>query len=93
MITQQLALPAGCIEGCALCTSRREPHDWHEDENWISHACQFPADQQAQIVPRDRGRRHPHDGIRPEWSGYCVIGDCNCTCHEADEVPINALEP
>ena len=79
---------------CKLCADRNEPHDYHADDNWISHACQYPADQQAEILESHRGHRHPWDGRRPEWSGYCVIDTCNCTCHAGDDVEIRefALE-
>lgn len=67
-------------------------------EPWISHGCQFPTDQQAVLVPSDMKRRHPYAGLRPEYSGYCVIDQCDCECHQAqpeigEEVNIDDLDP
>jgi hypothetical protein len=50
-------------------------------ERFISHACKYPAEPQAEIMRGHRGRRHPFEGSRPEWSGYCVPNRCNCKCH------------
>jgi hypothetical protein len=49
---------------------------------FISSACRFPRQGQAEIIPEDRGSRHPVPGSRPEFSGYCVVADrCECKCH------------
>jgi hypothetical protein len=52
-----------------------------ERELIISFGCQYPRAQQAEITPRWQGRRHPVHGDRPQWSGYCVIVECECPCH------------
>jgi len=44
-----------------------------------SFGCSRPAEQQAEILSCDQGRRHPFEGARPEWSGYCL--GCSCRCH------------
>jgi hypothetical protein len=65
--------------------------------SFISFACMYPAERQAQILSCDRSRRHPYGGKRPEWSGYCVIGSCACECHRGPRVcancggPLNAI--
>lgn len=48
--------------------------------NGKSFGCRYPREQQAEIIPAHRGRRHPGKADRPEWSGYCV-GPCACKCH------------
>lgn len=56
-------------------------------EDFISLACKFPKQPQAEIVRRDRRVRHPHAGPRPENSGYCVVADrCACKCHQEASV-------
>jgi hypothetical protein len=49
--------------------------------SFVSFACTHPSEPQAEILPADRARRHPYEGNRPQWSGYCVIGKCACECH------------
>jgi hypothetical protein len=70
----QLGLPFDDNKG----RERRKP--------WISFGCQNPREQQAMISPNYRDRRHPYDGARPEWSGYCPVTSCACSCH-LDEAP------
>lgn len=68
------------------------------NEPFVSHACEFPADQQAVLIPGSMKRRHPWIGHRPEYSGYCVIDTCACECHQAQpgelakEVRLDAFE-
>lgn len=47
----------------------------------VSFACQYPAERQAEILPADQGGRHPYNGNRPQWSGYCTVDSCVCECH------------
>lgn len=54
------------------------------EKAFTSFGCQHPDQQQAPISPIHQGRRHPHDGERPEYSGYCVIESCACPCHRND---------
>jgi hypothetical protein len=49
---------------------------------FVSHACMYPAETQAVIGPEPQGRRHPYEGYRPKFSGYCVIDICACECHQ-----------
>lgn len=85
------------LPGCPVCIAKNEPHAWHEDSIFISHACQFPIDHQADILPWNENAiytRHPWDDSRPEWSGYCLVTDaCRCTCHEGDDVMIMEFDP
>jgi hypothetical protein len=53
-------------------------------EPMVSHACEYPRDQQAPISPSYQGRRHPYEGDRPQWSGFCVADQCACDCHRND---------
>ena len=48
--------------------------------NGVSFGCRFPKEQQAEILTVDQIYRHPYNGKRPLWSGYC-IGGCLCECH------------
>lgn len=57
------------------------------EKAFTSSACLHPAQQQATISPEQRGRRHPYDGDRPEFSGYCVSDKCACPCHYDDALP------
>jgi hypothetical protein len=56
-----------------------------ERELRVSFGCENPRAQQAEITPRYQGRRHPYAGDRPQWSGYCVYMDCECSCHGGDD--------
>ncbi len=60
-------------------------------EPWISHACEFPADQQAVLIG-PLTHRHPYIGSRPQYSGYCVIAACECECHQAQPPVIGELD-
>jgi hypothetical protein len=61
--------------------SSRSPVPRHGNgHSWVSLACKEPAARQAEILPSDRGHRHPYSGSRPEWSGYCTV-PCDCSCH------------
>jgi len=62
-----------------------------DSKPWISFACQHPAEQQAAILPENQKRRHPYNGRRPEWSGYCTVDSCACSCH-IDEAPEFTIE-
>jgi len=67
-------------DGGKLCRLLTQEAD---QEFFVSSACRFPAQQQAEILPSDRGHRHPYRGPRPQWSGYCVVESCACPCHGA----------
>jgi hypothetical protein len=77
---------------CRLCIDKQEPHDWHDDEIYLSEACKSPTAQQAEILPCDQEHRHPVEGPRPQWSGYCISARCECTCHQADDITIDDFE-
>jgi len=49
-----------------------------EQFEWVSQACKYPKQPQAEHLPS--ARQHPYAGDRPEESGWCT-GACNCTCH------------
>jgi hypothetical protein len=51
---------------------------WDERLTWVSQACKYPRQPQAEHLPS--ARQHPSAGDRPEESGWCT-GACNCTCH------------
>lgn len=48
----------------------------------ISFGCSYPTAGTAEILKRDQARRHPYEGNRPKWSGYCVDKQCECHCHD-----------
>jgi hypothetical protein len=48
---------------------------------YVSPGCQEPRMQQAEILLVDQWRRHPYDGPRPQWSGWCLPPGCACSCH------------
>ena len=48
---------------------------------FVSHACSAPKEPQAEIESALLNRRHPYNGQRPQYSGYCVVLDCACKCH------------
>jgi hypothetical protein len=73
-----------CSPRCrSLVAAAEKPKD--DREVFISQACRFPRQPQAEIVKADRKHRHPVTGKRPEFSGYCVVADrCECKvagCH------------
>ena len=66
---------------------------------FVSHACEFPADQQAELIRAHMTRRHPWVAARPTYSGYCMPQlPCECECHQAQpgelagEVFLDAFE-
>lgn len=62
-----------------------------DNKPWVSYGCQHPTEMQAPVLESHRHRRHPYRGRRPEWSGYCVVESCACTCH-IDETPELTIE-
>ena len=76
-----------CSNRCRAAVKQNDQEA--QEEVWISSACRFPKQQQAEIALGDRAHRHPVPGKRPEWSGYCVVPDrCGCTregCHGPGE--------
>jgi hypothetical protein len=84
-----------CSPACRYAVKQSEREE-AGPELWISSACKYPAQQQAEIARGDRGHRHPYTGKRPEWSGYCVMADrCGCDkagCHGIGE-NAEPLEP
>jgi hypothetical protein len=47
----------------------------------LSPGCEQLRAQQAEILPADQWHRHPYDGLRPQWSGWCLYPGCGCPCH------------
>src|SRR6266849_4304179 len=71
-----------CSPACRFQVKQAERPP-EEEVVFISSACRFPRQQQAEIVLADQAVRHPFSGPRPEFSGYCVVsGSCECKCHE-----------
>lgn len=64
----------------AIRAANRKPRE--SAVKFVSHACSSPKEPQAEIAPGDQGRRHPYNGRRPMYSGYCVVLDCACKCHK-----------
>jgi hypothetical protein len=65
----------------AVYSSRSSYADPGKEHRGLSLACREPAARQAEILLCDQGRRHPFNGSRPEWSGYCTV-PCGCSCHD-----------
>jgi hypothetical protein len=57
------------------------PDEDGKEDPYISSACQDPTAFQAPILPAHQTRRHPYDGPRPKYSGYCIPQECKCPCH------------
>jgi hypothetical protein len=72
-----------CDSKCRIAqlTTKIDEITGEERELRLGYGCQHPAERQAEPVERDKQRRHPYTGNRPEWSGYCVYKDCECSCH------------
>ncbi len=74
-----------CSTKCRTQVKSAEKTDEGSAEVWVCNACKHPEHQQADIVMTAKVVRHPLAGRRPEFSGYCVLGDrCGCDkCHPA----------
>jgi len=83
-----------CSPACRAAVKAAEKAE--TPDLWISSACRYPYQQQAEIADGDRLHRHPAKGRRPDWSGYCVLPDrCGCDtegCHGVGEFA-EPLEP
>jgi hypothetical protein len=76
-----------CRPACRAAVKAKEKENEEGEEPWISQACRYPVQQQAELVRRDMRHRHPHKGRRPHrYSGYCVIPDCECKCHPWNQI-------
>lgn len=74
-----------CSPRCRDAVKAKEREE--APEQWISQACRYPAQQQAELVRSDMRHRHPYAGKRPHrYSGYCVIPRCECKCHPWNQI-------
>lgn len=74
-----------CSIGCRNAVKAKEREE--APEVWISQACRYPTQQQAELVRSDMRHRHPYSGRRlHRYSGYCVIRRCECKCHPWNQI-------
>lgn len=74
-----------CDSKCrtAQLTTKIDEQTGEERPLRIGFGCAHPKERQAEITEGDqkRGHRHPVEGDRHEWSGFCVDPDCECPCN------------
>jgi hypothetical protein len=79
-VGRALSAAGMALYGLSAVTQAEIDENTHGGLESRSLACREPTARQAEILPCDQGRRHPYEGNRPKWSGYCVT-PCSCWCH------------
>ena len=59
---------------------------------WVCQACHYPKQPQAEIVMTEDVLRHPYNGKRPEYSGWCVVKGCQCETCRPENLPQEWVE-
>jgi hypothetical protein len=67
-----------CDPSCRYAAKAAEREEQGIEPVWLCQGCKYPRQPQAEILQTPIVRRHPGPERRPEWSGYCVLRNCEC---------------